>query len=371
MPKKGGPATRGGDESPAPSTPGGEFQSPGLGPGTQAILAALGGLEARITASEARLDRRLDALEQPATAIAAALANDQAADEGQGVRPAVERARVAPAGDAGGGGGGGGGGDEDPDRPGQGGGGGGGGAPDPAAFQPLGVGQRLGDLTVEQLQTLIVASVGDAAAGGVGGQRYVADSIPWLEEGLALPRRFFAAQDRGEIVPLNLLTRTEYGNLITGYTTLPEGSQAELDYGYVISARQHAVLAHLDKCIDGSAAVDLPRLREVINEIAVLGDERTKLLIKRAFVKGTPQDDHKWETDAKIVQALKDKRAGRRRPAEVDKDDATDLERAIEQQFVKQVAITEARARLKLSGLGKPGKGPKGGGGAGGADAPD
>eukprot|EP01052_Picozoa_sp_SAG31_P002007 SAG31_NODE_67_length_28318_cov_6.493674_25_plen_111_part_00 len=61
-----------------------------------------------------------------------------------------------------------------------------------------------------------------------------------------LPRRIFEAQERGELVPTNLLTVVEYANCITGYKTLPEGTQAELDYLYVGTRRLDDVLRHLD-----------------------------------------------------------------------------------------------------------------------------
>ena len=83
----------------------------------------------------------------------------------------------------------------------------------------------MSDLTVEQLQALIVDSVAEA-----GTKTGASDPIPHGRSGHRLPWRIYDAQDAGQRVATDLLTAKEYGQLLTGHTSLPDGSQAELDY---------------------------------------------------------------------------------------------------------------------------------------------
>ena len=333
MPKSGARVSTRAEVAAAESPPGSPGPAGG-GDGTAAILAALAALRTDVAASEARTEARFLALEQSAAAA------------GNVAQVAEGRAAAAAAVPA-----------EDPA-----------GQPEPEA-RPEGA--RLADLTEEQVQALISRSVAEAArVERVGG---VQDPIPHRKDPKArLPQRLFDQQDSGEYVTTDLLTADEYGELLTGYKTLPEGTAAELDYLYVITKRLEDVLHYVDDVIDGKVAeLDVLRLREVLHEVAVLSGERSRLLVKRAFVRGTPQEDHKYETDASVVQDLKDKRAARRRPPGIELSKVVELEKAIEGQLIKQIAQNEAKELFKIRGVGKTGKGPKGGDGAGGAAAPD
>ena len=67
---------------------------------------------------------------------------------------------------------------------------------------------------------------------------------------------------------------------------------------------------------------DLPHVREVVHEVHTLADEWNALILKQAYVRGTPQDDHPFETDALIVEKLKSAQAQRWQLVGVDDDTA-------------------------------------------------
>ena len=150
-----------------PVTPGGSVPpSPG---GSGAVLAAINALTRQFAESDAWVEARLAAIEGTATAAAAALTAEAAAEPAAAEGPAAEGAAAGPV--------------VDPERP----------ADAAGVVGGAAGGVQLSDLTVEQLQALIVDSVADA-----GTKTGVTDPIPHSRSGHRLPQRRYDAQEAGQ-----------------------------------------------------------------------------------------------------------------------------------------------------------------------------